>query len=470
MAAVTRAFGYVRLSRETEASTSPERQRQDITRLVESRGWELVDVVEDLDVSATRNRLDRPGLHKLRKRIAAGEADVVVVSRLDRLARSVIDISTLLDDGLLIVSANEAFDASSATGRAMIQVAQVFAEMEARTIGSRVRSMRNHLPTVGRWPGGPPPYGFATAPHPDGAGRTLVHHPEEVEVVRRMVREVLAGTSVGQVVIGLNADGVPPRRGVAWTRGVAVRVLRHRSLRGYATLAGDAVRDERGLPVVTWPPILSDEDARALAQVMEKRTAYPRRPAGERVPLLHRVAYCSSCERPLTPRHFSHPTRAALYTCQTRGLGRACARPQTVTASRAEEAAEKLFLAAWGDVEVIETVRETVQPEGLADVLTAIAQTQEAIGRPGANVMSLAQRMVALGAERDRLSALPRTVATHRRTGRTYRQLWEGASTTERREIMLGAQAYVWVHPAKARGHWDDDRVTLVDELAGSVD
>lgn len=468
--APTRALGYVRLSRDTEASTSPERQRKDITAAVKSRGWELVGVIEDIDQSATRKRLDRPGIHEMRRRIKAGEADVVVVSRLDRMARSVADISQLLDEGLVIVSATEPFDASTAAGRAMVQVAQVFAELEASAIGARVRSMRKHLPTVGRWPGGPPPYGLTTAPHPDTAGRTLVHDPEESKVIRRVVDEVMAGRSISEVVRSLNTDGITSRRGSHWSPPTLSRILRRGSLRGHATLGGDIVRDERGLPEVVWPPLISDDEWRELSQALGANAKEPRLPEGGRVPLLQGLAICSSCGRPLTPRHFAHPTRAPLYMCQSRNRGRACEKPQTVTATPAEGEAERQFLEVWGDVEVVETISEDVAPAGLANVLDAIAQTHEAMGRPGADVMALAARMVALGEERDRLSALPTVRAVQRRTGETYGQVWVRGSVVERRKIMLGAGAHVTVYPAAARGHWNPERIVVSDELAGQLD
>lgn len=467
--APTRALGYVRLSRETEASTSPERQRKDITALVQSRGWELVDIVEDIDVSATRKRLDRPGIHELRRRIAAREAEYVVVSRLDRLARSVADTSQLLDDGLKIVSATEAFDASTASGVMMVQLTQVFAEMEARMIGERVRSMRKHLPHVGRWPGGPPPYGFTTAPHPDSAGRTLEHHPDESKVVRRMVAEILAGTSVTQVARSLTEDGIPSRRGSYWSRSTVARTLRHGSLRGWATVSGDLVRDDRGLPTVMWPPLIDEDEAQALALAMTRRAPEQRLPDNGRVPLLQGLALCASCMYPLTPRHFAHPTRDALYVCQSRNRGRICEAPQTVTAANAEKEAAEQFLDVWADVEIVETTSEEVHPAELSKVLEALAQTHAAFGKPGADHGPLAERMAALDKERERLSAST-TAKVQRRTGVTYGERWSAASVAERRDIMRGAGAFVTVNPAAARGHWNPERIVVSDELAGQLD
>ncbi|MCK8476984.1 MULTISPECIES: hypothetical protein [Micrococcales] len=141
-----------------------------------------------------------------------------------------------------------------------------------------------------------------------------------------------------------------------------------------------------------------------------------------------------------------------------------------MTANPAEAEAERQFLDAWGDVEVIETVSEEVVPEGLDNVLDAISQTHAAMNRPGADVMELAARMVTLGEERDRLTALPSISAVQRRTGETYGEAWARSSVAERRKIMMGAGAFVTVYPAAAKGHWNPERIVVSDELAGQLD
>ena len=65
-----RVAGYVRLSKETEDTTSPERQRQAIRRLCRDRDWTLAETFEDIDVSAYNGR-HRPGLERLMSRLAA---------------------------------------------------------------------------------------------------------------------------------------------------------------------------------------------------------------------------------------------------------------------------------------------------------------------------------------------------------------------------------------------------------------
>ena len=97
----TRAIVYVRLSvfrGETDTSVSPEEQERRCRAYAESKGWQVVDVIRDLDVSASDKglRLDRPGLLEVRDRL--DDVDVVIFAKLDRLARNVVDFRAFADE------------------------------------------------------------------------------------------------------------------------------------------------------------------------------------------------------------------------------------------------------------------------------------------------------------------------------------------------------------------------------------
>src|SRR4051794_36125210 len=130
-----RAVAYLRISRDTDDSTSIARQRQITKQYAKGRDWTIVETVEEVDVSASKRRLDRPGLTRVRELVAAGDAEAVLVWRLDRLARSVVDMGTLLDEGLQVVSCTEPLDTTTPMGRAMVEILQVFAALESSTIG-----------------------------------------------------------------------------------------------------------------------------------------------------------------------------------------------------------------------------------------------------------------------------------------------------------------------------------------------
>jgi site-specific DNA recombinase len=472
-----RIIGYVRLSRATEESTSITRQRQVLAQTASARGWQLVGIEEDNDVSASRSRLNRPGLNAVRRAIADGQADAVLVWRLDRLARSVVDFGTLLDEGLQIISATEPLDTTSSMGRAMAEILQVFAAMEARAIGARVSSARRHLPTVGRFPGGPPPYGYRPVAHPSGVGRALELHPEESAVVRRIVDEVLEGRSLAAVAGDLNADGIPSRRG-SWHVATMTRMLRSDAIRGRVRSGGTLVRDASGIPVVAWTPLITSDEAEALHARLPRTSAPGRAEAsalGRRRAsrMLSGVVLCHSCGRPLTARHTTSDTLAATYACMTRTRGLVCESPVNGRAQMIDDEVERRFLSAFGRLPVVE-LRQVVRDDvRIRDVEAAIADTTDELRRPDADLGALVERLTTLRAERERLADLPSAPTVESvETGETFSETWAAGDYLARRALLLTSGVVVTLHPPRIRGRWNADRVSIEfpPDERGSID
>jgi site-specific DNA recombinase len=89
-----KAFGYVRLSKDTIGTTSPQRQRERIKGLCADRGWELVQTFEDIDVSAFNGR-HRPAFAEMIARL--DEVDALVFWKLDRLSRSSVEAGQIAE-------------------------------------------------------------------------------------------------------------------------------------------------------------------------------------------------------------------------------------------------------------------------------------------------------------------------------------------------------------------------------------
>lgn len=189
-----RAFGYVRLSKMDDTSTSPQRQRQAIAKWCEDRGAELVETFEDLDLSAYRRGVRRPGLERMLARL--GEVDVVVTWRLDRLARSVSGFSKLLEafeaSGVKVATTDGQVDMTTAAGRAMVQMTAVFAELEAGTTSERARQMHAYKRERGEWVGRVP-FGWRRN------GKGLEIDPPQLAVLEEAARRYVAGESLRTV-------------------------------------------------------------------------------------------------------------------------------------------------------------------------------------------------------------------------------------------------------------------------------
>ena len=163
------------------------------------RGWDLGGIVEDAGYSA--KDLRRPGIQRCLDVLAAGDADGLVVAKLDRLSRSMLDFASVMAlaarEGWAIVLLDVAVDTTSPAGEMMANVMATFAQFERRLIGQRTRDA-------------------LAARRRDGQrlGRPLAL-PEDVRA--RIIRERRAGVTLASIADGLNGDGVATAHGgVKW--------------------------------------------------------------------------------------------------------------------------------------------------------------------------------------------------------------------------------------------------------------
>ena len=439
-----RVAAYVRISRDTDESTSIARQKQITTRYAEARGWTVVETVEDVDVSATKRRLDRAGLTRVRELVAGGDAQAVLVWRLDRLARSVVDMGTLLDEGLQVVSATEPLDTTTPMGRAMVEILQVFAALESSTIGQRVRSARDYLAGQQRHPGGSIPYGYTSVPHPSGQGRALAVDPIEAGHVRAAADHVLAGGSLYSALDVLEARGSTPRRADVWSLSSLRVVLTGDAILGRITHRGQVVRDGSGMPVQPWPPVLPLADVERLRALLAPRPVKDRRRRATR--LLSGLVECAGCggRMRVATSTQSNGKTVLRYACRAKADGRPCKHPTSVTC----EQLEGFVVAGFLEVARGEQVRERVMtvrdvPE-LADVTAALEDLGQQIARPGAEVATLAQQIAELQERRTALDATPvEPVVEYVDTGVTYAEWWEAHKDVAERRDLLRASGFV---------------------------
>ena len=206
-----RVIGYARVSTEEQADSRAglDAQRTAIAAECERHGWTLLAVIEDGGYSA--KGLKRPGVRLALETLERGDADALVVSKLDRLSRSMLDFASIMHAaqrhawGLVALDVN--VDTTSPAGEAMANVLATFAQFERRLIGQRTRDAlavkREQGVTLGR------PRSLPT------------------DVVARVVREREAGRSLRAIAQGLDADAVPTAQGgKAWHASTVTAVLR----------------------------------------------------------------------------------------------------------------------------------------------------------------------------------------------------------------------------------------------------
>jgi DNA invertase Pin-like site-specific DNA recombinase len=221
-----KAIGYVRVSTEEQASSgvSLAAQADKVRAYAALYEIELVDVVEDAGQSA--KTLGRPGLQLALEAIRDGAADALIVAKLDRLTRSVVDLSTLIHEYFgdrakhpaSLLSVGDQVDTRSAAGRLVLNILMSVSEWEREAIGERTKTALRYKMEQGAHIGAVP-YGF------ERDGTRLAAVEEEAEIIDRIRRLRAEGASLRDIAEALNGDGIRTKRGSAWAANTVKRVL-----------------------------------------------------------------------------------------------------------------------------------------------------------------------------------------------------------------------------------------------------
>ena len=218
-------LGYVRVSTEEQATCghSLENQQTRIQAYATALDLHSDEVIADAGCSA--KSLERPGMRNLLGRVRRGEVKTVVVYKLDRLTRSVVDLGHLVElfkkHDVALISVSESLDTSSASGRMFINLLGVLSQWERETISERTTTTLGHLRAAGKVYG-PTPYGFRRE------GDMLVEDAEQQQrlaIIRRLHEE---GRSYLGIAADLNLAMYPSPRGGKWHASSVHSVLNNK--------------------------------------------------------------------------------------------------------------------------------------------------------------------------------------------------------------------------------------------------
>ncbi|MEO5973170.1 MAG: recombinase family protein [Sphingomicrobium sp.] len=197
-----------------------------------SESWKLVrDRYDDGGISG--GTLERPGLQRLLADIASGHIDVVVVYKVDRLTRSLLDFSKLVEAfdkaGVSFVSVTQSFNTTTSMGRLTLNMLLSFAQFEREVTAERIRDKIAQSKARGMWMGGTPPIGY----RPDG--RSLAVVAEDAGIVRHIFTRYAEIANVRLLAQELEQHGIRcperftaagrPFGGGAFTRGQLYKLL-----------------------------------------------------------------------------------------------------------------------------------------------------------------------------------------------------------------------------------------------------
>jgi DNA invertase Pin-like site-specific DNA recombinase len=200
-----------------------------------SEGWVLVhDRYDDGGVSG--GTLERPALKRLLADIEAGLVDVVLVYKVDRLSRSLMDFAKLVEifeaHEVTFVAITQSLNTTTSMGRLTLNMLLSFAQYERELIGERVRDKIAASRARGMWMGGPVPHGYRVE------NRKLLVDEAAAATVRRVFEGFAEIGSATKLLPVLHAEGLLTKTGRPFDKGALYKLLVNRVYIGEAVHKG----------------------------------------------------------------------------------------------------------------------------------------------------------------------------------------------------------------------------------------
>jgi site-specific DNA recombinase len=206
--------GYIRVSSEEQKKSglSIEAQEEKIKQYAGIKDLRLAKVYHDEAESG--KDMNRPSMLEIMDGIQNGKIGHLVVYKLDRLTRSLADLSHLLvlfdKKEITLSSVQETIDTSTATGRLMVQMIGMFAEWERGQIVERTQVALDRKREKGEKLGGIVPYGWSVKKG------MLIPNPKESGVLNGILKACREGRGYKDIADTLNDQGIKPRAGRRW--------------------------------------------------------------------------------------------------------------------------------------------------------------------------------------------------------------------------------------------------------------
>jgi site-specific DNA recombinase len=410
-------------------------------------GWTLVDERYD-DGGFTGANTDRPAFQRLMADIDAGKVDVIVVYKVDRLSRSLLDFVKVMERlgtaGASFVSVTQNFSTADAMGRLTMNLLASFAEFERSMIAERTRDKIAASRRKGKWTGGPVPFGYSAK------DKKLVVNEVEARVVREAFALFLQHRQMAKVARELNERGLlprgssrPSRLGLRWTKDSIARVLRSPLYAGLMMYGDELHPGEQ-------PRIIDDATYRQATRILEGAGRELRFTGLNPDYVLRGLLRCAGCGQAMCPGSTSKNGKTyRFYRCSTRdkhGKDACSARP--LPARALEELVAERITAATADVKLVQHIERSLRarieaqraslaairadlPGRVASASAAASKLADELGKLDGRARELVEAK--LRVEADRL------VAAERQLAETERDLADLEVADAEATWMLGA-------------------------------
>ncbi|MER0481633.1 recombinase family protein [Streptomyces sp. Edi2] len=491
---------YDRLSR-LFAEEAPDHRIAACRAYAEQRGWKVVHVATDTNVSGASKLEDRPGMREVLSWLP--RVDYVIAAKLDRYARSVLEFQRLLDAAkstrTTVITADGVVSPENAS--IIINVLAAFAEYERDMITARITDSKKHFRSRGNHLGGLAPYGYAvTGPINDkrwiidetaaavlrDCADKLINHGATLTGLARELNErgILPpadharqrdGRKLAHEQEGRGGRKKEPQR---WYTTTLRDVLYTPALRGWlvqsvpgkkrGAIHNQPVLDAEGRPISTGPEILNGETWAAVRAIIDGKSKGRGVERSGKALLLH-VALCSECDGPLyRQRREVSGKDYSTYVCRA-GVGKqGIHRPNVITAHYLDELVSADYLKRFGSF----TLMRWMEPDGsavlqLSEVTTQIERLAGNLSQLDPNGTAARVAITQIAALENRQAEL-RAEADHSEgrwvdAGGTVADEWQRRTDEGRRSLLADLGARVTVRPATpgAPRRFDPSRVSV---------
>jgi site-specific DNA recombinase len=454
---------YVRISEDRDGQqTATARQLKDAREFAARKGWEVVEEFEDIDMSAFKTNIKRPGFLRMLDSLRVGDIDGVLVWKLDRLTRQQRDLARVMEaceaHKAFVASVTEPIDTHENYGLFVAELLVAQARMESANTSARQRRKAQEMREEGR----PPSLGRRCFGYTLDLSALV---PDEAALLRDARDRLLAGESLRGVVQEWNARGVRTTRGAEWRTQFLSRLLASPTL--------CAEREHEGLRYPgTWPAIFTVNDTERLRRLFAGHAGAGRK-RSPTVNLLSGVLRCGACGEGMYGSRTSDGKRR--YVCHKRPGSPACGSLTTMAVPVEEAVAELVFAAVDGEALAKALHERTDHDDGLAGLVRESEAALKLLSQDYYEKQlitreeffsardPLAKR---LEANRERLAKRDRGGLLHRFAGSSdvLRVAWTNGNLEFRRAIVGGLFDRIDLMPAtkKGRGPFDVNRIRPV--------
>ncbi|PTY02764.1 resolvase [Verrucomicrobia bacterium LW23] len=366
-------------------------------------GWAALPEFYD-DGGFSGGTMERPALRRLLADVEARKVDAIVVYKVDRLSRSLMDFSRIMETldryGCSFVSVTQQFNTTHSMGRLTLNILLSFAQFEREIISERTRDKMRAARQKGKWVGG----GLILGYDLDYERKRLVVNEDEAERVRAIFGLFLELRSVMATVQELNRRGWPRKTwtgktgrlcgGGPWTKTNLHGLLANAHYAGKVDYQGAIFAGEQG--AIVSAEVWADVQGLLAPRTGKGSAIFSPAESSRSSALLRGILKCGSCDCTMQPTYTSKGnTRYRYYVCQNAAKrGRACCPTRSIPAGQIEGFVVERIAVIGADRKLIaevETQARKQRDERLVSLVAEKAQLEKALRQHARTIAALSE-------------------------------------------------------------------------------